>query len=104
MKISEYIIFFGLSDKSTLNFDKGPEFAGKTLSMAETSNVNVSSNSAYNPISNGSVEVSNRKIEQSLALTVLNDKNLVVSKLNHMPNENFYGLSPFEIFSIRQSP
>ena len=109
-KISEYIMFFGLSGKSTLNFDNGTEFAGITQTMAETLSVNISTNSAYNPTANGLAEVSNRKIKKALSMLIFensdfeNHLTLVVSKLNHMPNDNFNGLSPFEIIFNRPSP
>ena len=60
------MLFFGLSGKSTLNFDSGTEIAGITQTMVETLSLNISTNSAYNPTSNGLAEVSNRKIKKRI--------------------------------------
>ena len=105
-----YAVVGECQNLSVANFDNGTEFAGIRQLMAETLSVNVFTNSAYNPTSNGLAEVSNIKIKQSSARTVFNDRNfeynlkLVVSKLNHMPNDNFNGLSLFEIIFNRPRP
>ena len=76
--------------------------------MAESLSVNKSTNSAFNSTSNGLAETY-REIKKALSMIIFesmdfeNHLNLVVSKLNHLPNDKIDWLSPFEIIFNRPS-
>ena len=109
-QIALFATEYGLSGNCTIHSDNGTEFAGLNQTVANFLCVNLSTNSGYNPSSNGSVETANGKIKRGLqSLDIDNDDfdfnlQLVVCKLNHMPNDRFEGLSAFEIITGRKSP